>query len=109
MNPSYTEKVIWDLSVELAFECFSACQNFPRAQENHVAHRLKDAAAAVASNVRSGLKAPGDHRPWFETAMWFMKDLRTQLKIADCLGFMDSDGVMELTDIMDSVRRLMVK
>lgn len=108
MSASYTEKVIWDLSVELAFECFSACQNFPMAQQNHVAFRLKESAAAVVANVHSGLKTGGDQQPWFETAIWFMKDLRNQLKVADCLGFMDSDGVLELTDMMDSVRRLMV-
>ncbi len=104
----YARTLIWDLSIELVFECFHLSHSFPLAHNNQVGLRLKEASAAAVTHVRHGLERLENPEPWFKTAAWFLQEIQQQLQVAHFLGFIGQDGFQQLTDLLETVRRLMI-
>ena len=99
MASGYVRRLIWELSVELAFDCFYASSFFPNAKKNHVVFKLKDSMALVVFHIRKELKRKThDLTPMacFELAQRFLDDVELQLQIANGLGFLDGDGFRRL-------------
>ncbi len=104
----YVNHLIWDLAMELTFDCFFVTQVFPASNKNHVARRLKSSSALMTTHVRKSLKQEGRHRS-FQTALHFLGDVELQIQIAQGLGFLEPSGCHRLRRMAASLQQLMVE
>lgn len=110
MTAVYAKRVIWDLTVDLAFDCFWWCDRFPNPSVNPVAVRLRAAVAGSMDHVRAAfknLRQTGAAEDVFATARLCLDDLELQLQIACGMGLLDSRYSQRLERLVQALSLLL--
>jgi len=106
MDMEYVRHLIWDLAMELTFDCFYAGNTFPVPQKNPIVLRLKSSVILMTTHIEN-LLANHLTRDSFQTALHFLGDVELQIQIAMGLGFMEEGKCKQLGGMAASLRKLM--
>ncbi len=102
-------RLIWELAVELAFDCYYNSGSFPNARHNHVGLRLQDSSALMVTHIRRELKSMSQ-KPrgpaCLKLVQCFLDDVALQLQIANGLGFIDAERFRSLNTLALALEKL---
>ena len=110
MSLSYARRFIWDMAVELAFDCVQVGMNFPNRKNNPILERLNESASLLVSHIRRDLKRMsryGEKESYFETAQHFLSDMELQIQIANGLGFLKKARLHKFQRRISALEKLM--
>ncbi len=96
--------IVWELAVELVFDCFCACNRFPRAWANPLAIQLKFSAGELLREIRR-LSNSSSHET--RPAVNRLYDLAQLLQASRGLGFLDVTNFTALDREAQALQRLL--
>ena len=109
MRTEYASEMIWELAVELVFDCFFSSLTYPNRTGNPVVVRTRESGSLLLNHIRADLwrLERGVKRPFFEMAQRFLDELDLQLQIAVGLGFLNNDHYQRLIGQVRALESLM--
>ena len=109
MAKSYRDLQVWQSSIDLAEQVDRLTSNFPKSEQFGLTSHLRRASVSGSSNIAEGWgrRSRKDYQRFVEIAMGSNDELRTQLVIADRLGFAEKTSLAETTALSDQIGRML--
>ena len=104
---SYRELRVWQAAKALAVRIYRTTEGFPTRERYGLAAQMRSAAVSIASNVAEGYgrNNRGEYVQFLGIANGSLKELETQLLIAEEIGLMPGAG--SLLEECESIGRLL--
>jgi len=105
----YRELVVWQKSMDLVEKVYRATGQFPKEEVYGLTSQIRRAAVSIPSNIAEGQgrSTTSAFLNFLSVARGSLKELETQILIAQRLGYVDDPTVDELTDLTAEVSRLL--
>src|ERR1035441_4646438 len=109
MSSSYRDLKVWQRSIDLAGNIYRLTSAFPSAEIYGLTSQMRRAAVSIASNIAEGWERHSrkDYSRYVEIAGGSNDELRTQLVIAERLGFDNAKLLAEATAMEDEIGRML--
>ena len=109
MSSSYRDLKVWQRSIDLAENIYRLTSAFPSAEIYGLTSQMRRAAVSIASNIAEGWgrHSRKDYSRYVEIAGGSNDELRTQLVIAERLGFGNAKLLAEATAMADEIGRML--
>ena len=88
-NGDYRDLVVWKKSFRLVLDVYAETSNFPGPERYGITSQIRKAAVSIPSNIAEGQgrNSRGEFRHHLFIALGSLKELETQLLLADALGY----------------------
>jgi four helix bundle protein len=109
MSSSYRDLKVWQRSIDLAENIYRLTSAFPPSEIYGLTSQMRRAAISIASNIAEGWgrNSRKDYSRVVEIAGGSNDELRTQLVIAERLGFGNAKLLAEATALADEIGRML--
>ena|ERR1035441_5783592 len=109
MSSSYRDLKIWQRSIDLAENIYRLTSVFPSSEIYGLTSQMRRAAVSIASNIAEGWgrHSRKDYSRYVDMAGGSNDELRTQLVIAERLGFGNTKLLAEATALADEIGRML--
>jgi four helix bundle protein len=109
MSSSYRDLKVWQRSIDLAENIYHLTSEFPAAEMYGLTSQMRRAAVSIASNIAEGWgrHRRKDYSRYVEIAGGSNDELRTQLVIAERLGFGNANLLGGATALADEIGRML--
>ena len=106
---NYKDLVAWQKAMDLVEAVYSATQRFPKEEVYVLTSQIRRAAISVPSNIAEGQgrNSENDYRRFLSIAHGSLREVETQILIAERLQYVTSDEVPRLLALIDEVSRLL--
>ena len=103
---SYEELVVWQKAMELTKRVYALQKNLPKEEVYALGDQIRRAAVSIPSNIAEGFgrESDKDFKHFLSIARGSLFETKTQLQLADCLGYLRLDE--ELARRFDEVGKL---
>lgn len=107
---SYRDLEAWQVSIQLAKECYQLTTTFPRAEQFGLSQQLRRAAISISSNIAegNGTRRRQIYIHHVNIALGSLAELETQLILAGELGFAKAEQMKRIESLTRQVGRLML-
>jgi four helix bundle protein len=104
----YRELIAWQKAMDLVEQIYKVTRNFPDGECYGLTNQLRRAAVSVPSNIAEGQGrgVGGEFAHHLRIANGSRQEIETQILIAERLGFLDHDAVLETLKQCEEVGRL---
>ncbi len=104
----YRELIVWQKAMDLVEMVYRASASFPREEVYGLRSQVRRAAVSVPSNIAEGQAraTTADFLHFLSIARGSLKEVETQVIIAQRLGYIDGQKESELTEHSEQVSRL---
>jgi len=104
----YRELIVWQKAMDLVEMVYRASASFPREEVYGLRSQVRRAAVSVPSNIAEGQAraTTADFLHFLSIARGSLKEVETQVIIAQRLGYIDGQKESELTGLSEEVSRL---
>ena len=108
MSGTFEDLTVWQRSVQFAILVYSTTKSFPRDELYGMTSQLRRAAVSIASNIAEGKgrNSDPDLMRFLATSRGSLFEVRTQLIIAEALGYVNKNQMSKLRNDMDEIGRL---
>jgi four helix bundle protein len=105
----YRDLVLWQRAIEMAAEVHRTTLKMPRHEMFGMAAQIRRAAVSVPSNIAegSGRRTTREFIAFLHIARGSLSELRTQLFLAERVGYLTSADVSTAEKLADEVGRLL--
>ena len=95
---NYRDLKVWQRGVDLVVQCYQITELFPRGELYGLVSQIRRAAVSIPANIAEGNGRDhlGDYLRHFSFASGSLKELETQLWIANRLEFVDEPRLDEV-------------
>ena len=109
MSSSYRDLKVWQRSIDLAENIYRLTSVFPSSEIYGLPSQMRRAAVSIASNIAEGWgrHSRKDYSRYVDMAGGSNDELRTQLVIAERLGFGNTKLRAEATALADEIGRML--
>ena len=109
MSSSYRDLKVWQRSIDLAENIYRLTSVFPSSEIYGLTSQMRRAAVSIASNIAEGWgrHSRKDYSRYVDMAGGSNDELRTQLVIAERLGFGNTKLRAEATALADEIGRML--
>ena len=109
MSSSYRDLKVWQRSIDLAENIYRLTSVFPSSEIYGLTSQMRRAAVSIASNIAEGWgrHSRKDYSRYVDMAGGSNDELRTQLVIAERLGFGNTKLLAEATALADEIGRML--
>ena len=106
---SFRNLLVWQRSMDLCTAIYEASSAFPDTERFGMIVQMRRAAVSIPSNVAEGQGRLSDKefRQFLGIARGSLRELETQVLLAQRLGYVDVQSSSELADIMDEISRML--
>jgi four helix bundle protein len=106
--PMYRNLIAWQKAIILTARVYDATSAFPKEELYGLISQLRRAAVSVPSNIAEGQgrRTPGEIAQFLGNARGSLLELKTQLLVAEVLGFVNREQVLSLLDATVEIMRL---
>jgi four helix bundle protein len=106
---NYRDLVVWQRSMDLVEEVYRAIGTFPRDERFGLTIQMRRAAVSVPCNIAEGQgrTAPRDFARFLNMAHGSVRELETQVLLAERLTFLEPDRAADLLTRMAEIGRLL--
>jgi four helix bundle protein len=106
---SFKDLVVWQRAVQLSLETYRLTADFPKSERFGLTGQMRRAAVSVASNIAegSGKASKGEFLQSLGHAKGSLRELQTQIVIAEALGFGPKEAYEPADRISADVSRLL--
>ena len=108
---SHKDLIAWKVSMELARNCYTLSDSFPKAERFGLTSQLRKAAISVPANIAEGCgrSTRGELKQFIGIARGSLKELETLLELALMLGFGKNQELHSALQVAERVSRLLWK
>src|SRR5580698_54547 len=105
---SYRELIVWQKSMVLAQHVYKVTENLPKREAYGLVDQMRRAAVSVPSNIAEGYGRLSDLQfgHFLGNARGSLYEMQTQLELATNLGYLKTEGSIELMNEGSEVARL---
>lgn len=105
MSADYKDLKVWQKSISLANDLYKITEKFPKEEQFGLTNQLRRAVVSISSNIAegSGRETSKDFAHFVSIAKGSLREIETQLIIANNLDFIDSD---KLSDLQEEITEL---
>jgi four helix bundle protein len=109
MSSSYRDLKVWQRSIDLAENIYRLTSVFPSSEIYGLTSQMRRAAVSIAGNIAEGWgrHSRKDYSRYVDMAGGSNDELRTQLVIAERLGFGNTKLLAEATALADEIGRML--
>ncbi len=106
---SYRELVVWQKAMDLVESVYRATHGFPKEELYCLTSQIRRAAISIPSNIAEGQgrRTTRDFLYFLSVARGSLKELETQVLIAERLQYLDQEQRSRLIQQADEVSRLL--
>jgi four helix bundle protein len=106
---SYRDLVVWQQAIDLAVAVYEVTRTWPREEIYGLTAQLRRAATSVPANIAEGYgrENVGSYRQFLRIAQGSLKEMETQLTIAQRVGITTDHAVTSLLERSESVGKLL--
>lgn len=105
---SFTQLAAWQESQSLALVIYQVTKKFPKTEVHGLTGQLRRAAISVPSNIAEGFarKTRGDKVQFYQIAAGSLSEVRSQILLAEGLGYIDESICKEVDSSVEHCRIL---
>jgi four helix bundle protein len=109
MSASYRDLRVWQTSMRLVANIYTATQDFPKSELYGLVNQMRRAAVSVPSNIAEGKGrlTDRDRAHFFSQARGFLLELETQILIGEQLKYISSAQANALVQLSAEVGRML--
>ncbi|MBZ9770772.1 MULTISPECIES: four helix bundle protein [unclassified Mesorhizobium] len=106
---SYKDLVVWQQAMDLAVSVYSATRSWPKDELYGLTSQVRRSATSVPSNIAEGYgrEIRGSYQQFLRIAQGSLKELETQLLIAERTGIASQQTTATLLASTESVGKLL--
>jgi four helix bundle protein len=107
VHQPYEDLVAWQKAMDLVVAVYRASERFPQREQFGLTSQVRRAAVSVPSNIAEGHGRTTD-RQYLQHALiahGSLREVETQLKIAERLNFLDASTLVDLLRLCDDTGR----
>ncbi|TGQ66189.1 four helix bundle protein [Mesorhizobium sp. M00.F.Ca.ET.186.01.1.1] len=106
---SYKDLLVWQQAMDLAVAVYSSTKSWPREELYGLTSQVRRAASSVPANIAEGYgrEVRGSYLQFLRIAQGSLKELETQLLIAERTGIAQQATTASLLASTDSVGKLL--
>ncbi|WP_442920180.1 four helix bundle protein [Mesorhizobium sp. WSM4935] len=106
---SYKDLVVWQQAMDLAVSVYGATKSWPKEELYGLTSQVRRSAASVPSNIAEGYgrEIRGSYQQFLRIAQGSLKELETQLLIAERTGIASQQTTASLLASTESVGKLL--
>jgi len=106
---SYRDLIVWQRAMELCAATYRATATFPEAERYGLVSQMRRAAVSIPSNIAEGhgRLTTNEYRQFLGIARGSLKELETQILIANDLGYLDKTATDACSALADEVGRML--
>ncbi|WP_109576005.1 four helix bundle protein [Aminobacter sp. AP02] len=106
---SYKDLVVWQVSVELAVNCYSATKVFPTNEAFGMTAQIRRASTSIAANIAEGhgRESTGSFIQFLRVAQGSLKELETHIILSGRVGLMRDAETRKLLEQSDEIGRML--
>jgi len=106
---TYRELLVWQKAMDLVESIYHAAAVFPREENYGLASQVRRAAVSIPSNIAEGQgrQGPRDFLRFLWMAHGSLREVETQVLIAERLRYLGSETVASLLTMTSEVGRLL--
>ncbi|MDX8452435.1 four helix bundle protein [Mesorhizobium sp. VK9D] len=111
---SYKDLVVWQQAMDLAVSVYSATKSWPKEELYGLTSQARRSATSVPSNIAEGYgrEIRGSYQQFLRIAQGSLKELETQLLIAERTGIAPratTDPLLASTESVGKLLRLLIR
>ena len=105
----YEDLIVWQKAVDLVVEVYRVTKVFPREEVYGLTAQIRRAVVSIPSNIAEGQGrgSTGEFRQFLGHARGSLFELRTQLVIAEKLGYLNPSDAEKLKSAAAEVGRIL--
>jgi four helix bundle protein len=105
---NYRDLIAWQKAMELVVEVYRTTRSFPKEELYVLTSQMRRAAISIPSNIAEGQGRGGDAEfcRFLRIGHASLRELETQMMIAERLGYVESDANAALLDSAAEVGRI---
>ncbi|WEX07559.1 four helix bundle protein [Chelativorans sp. AA-79] len=105
---SYQDLRVWQLAMDLAFDCYKVTRAFPRDELYGMTSQIRRAASSIAANIAEGhgRENTGSFIQFLRIAQGSLKELETYVVLATRLEFIDAKRSAELLGVTEEIGKM---
>ncbi|WP_032935612.1 four helix bundle protein [Mesorhizobium sp. WSM3626] len=106
---SYKDLVVWQQAMDLAVAVYGATKSWPKEELYGLTSQVRRAATSVPANIAEGYgrEVRGSYQQFLRIAQGSLKELETQLLIAERIGIAPQTTTSSLLASTESVGKLL--
>src|ERR1043165_2640298 len=106
---SYRDLLVWQKSVDLAVDLYTATRRFPFTERFGLTSQIQRAGVSIPSNIAEGYTkdGPGQYLNHLSHARGSAAELDTQLIISNRVGFLSAAAYRDLAPRADEIARML--
>ncbi len=105
---SYQDLIVWQKSMELVERIYRMTKVFPKEELYGLTSQIRRAAVSIPSNIAEGQarKSTAEFRNFLSIAQGSRAEVETQTLIAQRLGYVTSQQIQEIMNLLDEISRM---
>lgn len=106
---NFRELQVWQNAMEIASMTYMVTKSFPAEEKFGLVSQLNRAAVSISSNIAEGASrgSDKDFKRFLEIAIGSAFEAESQLLLAENIGFVTKDQVVELLNILNEEQRML--
>ncbi|PAQ02857.1 four helix bundle protein [Mesorhizobium mediterraneum] len=106
---SYKDLIVWQQAMDLAVAVYGATKSWPKEELYGLTSQVRRAATSVPANIAEGYgrEIRGSYQQFLRIAQGSLKELETQLMIAERIGIAPKATATSLLSSTESVGKLL--
>ena len=106
---SFRDLLVWQHSMDLVVRIYRTTSRFPKEERYILVDQLRRAAISVPSNIAEGhgRSRTGDYLRHLSIAVGSLREIETQIQIANRLGYIPDAAQQELLDPSAAIGRML--
>jgi len=107
---SFRELLVWQAGIKLVREIYLVSVGFPADERFGLTSQIRRAAVSIPSNIAEGWGrgSTKDYLRFLSVAQGSLREVETQLVIAQELGFCSSESVIKLEETVSQISRMLL-
>lgn len=107
-SKNYRDLIAWQRAMELVEKVYKATREFPKEEVYALTSQMRRAAVSIPSNIAEGegRRSGNEFSHFLSIAYGSLRELETQILIAQRLSYLDDEQVQTLFSMTEEVGRL---
>ncbi len=107
---SYKNQFIWKRAVQLSVNCYKFTEDFPKTEIYGLTSQIRRSSVSVPSNIAEGYgrKTTGEYIQFLHIALGSLRELDTQLTIAQEVGFKQRQVFQAIMNEVEEMQSILV-
>ena len=106
---NYADLIVWQKAMDFVETAYRVSTQFPKEEMYGLVSQIRRAVVSIPCNIAEGQgrRAAGDFQRFLSIAFGSLREVETQIVIAERLHYLDADKRTELMDTAAEIGRLL--